>query len=137
MFWGPRHADYTPLENKQAMATICWLGQLLVSHQTPLTPFTRILKSKGENLTLQQIIQTGQNQRYGDGIDLKAIVLPQKTEETLIEPGYITSDYLTPTRLHPLRRHDKVFRHGSTTKSLPPKIHAKRRVAFRKATLRD
>jgi hypothetical protein len=137
MFWGPKQADYTPIENKQAMATVCWLGQLLVNYQTPLTPFTRILKSKGENLTLHQIIQTGERPLYGEGIDLKAIVLPQKTEETLIEPGYITTDYLTLHVFAPIRRHDKITRNGIDYEVTA--IHDfmyKDEVAFRKATLR-
>jgi hypothetical protein len=28
MFWGPKQADYSPVEDKQAMATVCWLGRM-------------------------------------------------------------------------------------------------------------
>jgi hypothetical protein len=137
MFWGPKHADYTPIENKQSMATVCWLGELFVSYQTPLTPFTRVLRSKGETLTLHQIIQTGEKPAYGESIDLKAIVLPQKTEETLIEPGYITADYLTLHLLAPIRRHDKITRNGLDYEVIAIQdFMLKDEVAFRKATLR-
>jgi hypothetical protein len=137
MFWGPKQANYTPIENKQAMATVCWLGQLLVNHQTPLTPFTRILKNKGENLILHQITQTGEKPQYDEGIDVKAIVLPQKAEETLIEPGYITNDYLTIHVFAPIRRHDKVIRNGVAYEvtAIQDFMH-KDEVAFRKAALR-
>lgn len=137
MFWGPKQADYTPIENKQAIATVCWIGQLLVNYQTPLTPFTRVLRSKGENVALRQVTQTGQGTKYGEAIDLKAIVLPQKTEETLIEPGYITTDYLTLHLLAPIRRHDKITRNGLDYEVTSIQdFMIKDEVAFRKATLR-
>jgi hypothetical protein len=137
MFWGPKHSDYTPIENKQAMATVCWLGQLLVNYYTPLTPFTRVLRAKGENLTLRQIVQTGETPQYGEALDVKAIVLPQKAEETLIEPGYITSDYLTLHILAPIRRHDKVTRNGFDYEvTAIQDFMLKDEVAFRKTTLR-
>ena len=82
MFWGPKHANYAPIENKQAMATVCWLGELLLGYEPPLTRFIQVLNSKGENLTLNQITQTGDTPAYGEDIDLKAIVLPSKVEET-------------------------------------------------------
>jgi hypothetical protein len=95
------------------------------------------LKSKGENLTLHQIIQTGERPLYGEGIDLKAIVLPQKTEETLIEPGYITTDYLTLHVFAPIRRHDKITRNGIDYEvTAIQDFMYKDEVAFRKATLR-
>ena len=78
MFWGPKHANYAPVENKQAMATVCWLGELLLGYEPPLTRFTQVLNSKGENLTLNQITQTGETPAYGEDIDLKAIVLARK-----------------------------------------------------------
>jgi hypothetical protein len=112
MFWGPKHATYAPVENKQAMATVCWLGQLLCGYQTPLTRFIQVLNSKGENLTLRQITATGDAPAYGEATELKAIVLPQKTEELFLEPGYLINDYLVLHIFAPIRRHDKVTRSG-------------------------
>ncbi|MCW4029506.1 MAG: hypothetical protein NWE92_07655 [Candidatus Bathyarchaeota archaeon] len=137
MFWGPRHADYAPVEVKQAMATVCWLGIMFADYEAPLTRFVQVLGSKGENLTLHPQIQTGDSPVYGEATTIKAIVLPQKTEELLLEPGYLTTDYLTLHVYAPLRRHDKVTRNGldyevTTTQDFT----LKDQVLFRKATLR-
>ncbi len=112
MFWGPKHATYAPLENKQAMATVCWLGQYLSDYTPPLTRFTQILSGKGENLTLYPLVEAGDKPNYGEAIPIKAIVLPQKTEELFLEAGYVVSDYLALHVFAPLRRHDKVTRNG-------------------------
>ena len=112
MFWGVKHTDYGHVENKQAMATVCWLGQLLLGYEAPVTRFTQILNSKGENLTLFPIKQTGETTTYNVGINLKAIVLPGKAEEILLEPGYIVNDYLVLHVFTPIRRQDKVRRNG-------------------------
>jgi hypothetical protein len=137
MFWGPKHANYAPVENKQAMATVCWLGQMLVGFEAPLTRFTQVLNSKGENLTLYQITQTGEASAYGEGVDLKAIVLSGKAEELLLEPGYIVNDYLVLHVFAPIRRHDKVCRSGIDYEVTSIQDFTfKDEVAFRKATLR-
>ncbi len=112
MFWGAKHADYAYVENKQSMATVCWLGQLFLGYETPVTRFTQVLNSKGENLTLYPITRSGENTAYGESIDLKAIVLPIKSEEIQIEPGYLLNDYLTLHLLAAVRRHDKITRYG-------------------------
>jgi hypothetical protein len=86
MFWGAKHTDYGHVENKPALATVCWLGQLLLGYEAPVTRFTQILNSKGENLTLFPIKQTGETTTYNLGINFKAIVLSGKAEEILLEP---------------------------------------------------
>jgi hypothetical protein len=137
MFWGPRQADYVPTENKQAMATVCWLGEFLSNYQPPFTRFTQVLNSKGENLTLHQVTQTGETPSYGEAIQLRALVLPQKAEETLIEPGYIFNDYLVMHVFAPIRCHDKVCRNGLDYEVTSVQdFMLKDQVAFRKATLR-
>jgi hypothetical protein len=108
MFWGAKHADYGYLENTHAMATVCWLGQLLLDYEPPTTRFTQILNAKGENLTVYPIIEVGETVEYGAGTDFKAIIIPTKTEELLIEPGHIINDYLTLHTFTPIRRHDKI-----------------------------
>src|SRR3990170_7741415 len=92
MLWGVKHADYGFVENKQAMATVCWLSQFLLNYEAPVTRFTQVLNSKGESLTLRPLVEAGEKAVYGEGVDFKAIVLPWKSEEVLLEPGYITSD---------------------------------------------
>jgi len=112
MFWGVRHADYSPVENKKAMATVCWLGLLYINYEDPVTRFTQILHSKGENVTLYPVREAADKVSYGEGIDIQAIVSPARIDEVLIEPGYIINDYITAYTFTPLRQHDKVRRKG-------------------------
>jgi hypothetical protein len=137
MFWGAKHADFGFVENKQAMATVCWLAQLLLSYEEPVTRFTQILGSKGENLTLHPVKEAGEMTAYGEGIDLKGIVLPAKAEELLLEPGYVTIDYLTLHVFAPMRRRDKIRRNGVDYEVLSVQdFMLKGDVAFRKAACR-
>jgi hypothetical protein len=137
MFWGVKHADFAPLENQQAMATVCWLGQFLLAYEPPVTRFTQVLASKGENLTLYPITKTGQETTYGELCTFKAIVIPAKTEETLIEPGYLTSDYLTIHTFTPLRAHDKIRRNGIDYEILTLQDYRlKSQTLYHKATVR-
>jgi hypothetical protein len=112
MFWGAKHSDYSYEENKQAMATVAWLSLLYLNYEDPLTRFTQILKSKGENVTLYPIREASETVSYGEGIDIQAIVSPARIEEVLIEPGYIINDYLTIHVFAPIRQHDKIHRKG-------------------------
>lgn len=137
MFWGAKHADYSFVENKQAMATVCWLAQLFLNYEAPVTRFTQILSSKGENLTLYPLKEAGERTAYGAGIDIKAIVLPAKAEELLLEPGYVTNDYLTLHVFAPVRRRDKIRRNGEDYEILSVQDFTfKGDVAFRKVTCR-
>ena len=112
MFWGVRHSDYSYVENKKAMATVCWLSLLYLNYEDPTTRFTQILRSKGENITLYPVREAADTVSYGEGIDLQAIVSPARIEEVLIEPGYIINDYITVYAFTPLRQHDKIRRKG-------------------------
>jgi hypothetical protein len=137
MFWGAKHADYAYVENKQAMATVCWLSQLLLGYEAPVTRFTQILNSKGENLTLHPLTESGERNSYGEPIDLKAIVLPAKAEEILLEPGYVAGDYLTVHVFAPVRRRDFIRRNGADYEILNvQEFMFKGETAYRKATLR-
>ena len=112
MFWGVKHADYGFVENKQAMATVCWLSQMLLGYEAPVTRFTQILNSKGENLTFHMLTEAGEKTRHGEALLVKAIVVPGEAEEILLEPGYVTSDYLVLHVFVPVRRGDIVSRNG-------------------------
>jgi hypothetical protein len=112
MFWGVKHADYSYVENKQAMATVAWLSLLYLNYEDPITRFTQILRSKGENVILYPVREAANTISYGDGIDVKAIVSPARVDEILIEPGYIINDYLTIHVFAPIRHHDKIRRKG-------------------------
>jgi hypothetical protein len=100
------------VENKKAMATVCWLGLLYLNYEDPVTRFTQILHSKGENITLYPVREAAEKVSYGEGIDVQAIVSPARIDEVLIEPGYIINDYITVYTFLPVRQHDKVRRKG-------------------------
>jgi hypothetical protein len=112
MFWGVKHADYSPVENRQAMATVCWLSILHLNYENPITRFTQILHSKGEDVTLYPIREAADKISYGEPTEFKAIVSQTRTDEVLIEAGYIINDYITLYTFTPLRIHDKVRRKG-------------------------
>ena len=112
MFWGVKHNDYSAVENKQAMATVCWLSQLFLNYEEPLTRFTQILRAVGENITLCPVREASSAVSYGESVDIKAIVSPARIEELVIEPGYIITDYLNIHVFVPLRHHDKIRRKG-------------------------
>ena len=137
MFWGAKHADYGFVENKQATATVCWLAQLLLSYEAPVTRFTQILNSKGEDLTLYPVTEGGERVAYGEGTAIKAIVLPAKAEEVLLEPGYVASEYFVLHVFAPVRCRDKIRRNGVDYEVLTVQEFAfKGETAYRKATCR-
>jgi hypothetical protein len=112
MFWGVKHVDYSPVENKQAMATVCWLARLFLNYEEPLTRFTQVLRAQGETVTLYPIREAAESVGYGEGVDIQAIVSPARVDEVLLEPGYIINDYITLYTFTPLRQHDKIRRKG-------------------------
>jgi hypothetical protein len=137
MFWGAKHSDYSPVENKQAMATVCWLSQLLLNYEASITRFTQILNSKGENVTLYPIKEAGERVAYGEGIDIKAIVLPAKAEEILLESGYVANNYFVINVFAPVRCRDKIRRNGEDYEILNVQQFAfKDEIVYRKATCR-
>jgi hypothetical protein len=112
MFWSVKHTDYSFVENKQAMATVCWLSLLFLYYEDPITRFTQILRSKGENVTLYPVREASETVSYGEGINIKALVSPARVEEIMPEAGYIITDYLTIHVFAPIRSHDKIRRKG-------------------------
>jgi len=112
MFWGVKHADYSPVENTQAMATVSWLSLLLLNYEPSTTRFTQILRSRGENVTLYAVREAADQVSYGEGVDIQALVSPARADEVLMEPGYIINDYLTIHVFAPVRHHDKIRRKG-------------------------
>jgi hypothetical protein len=110
MFWGVKHADCSPAENKQAMATVCWLARLFLNYEEPVTRFTQILNARSENITLYPVKQTDEAVSYGEGVELKAVVSPIRIDEVVIEPGYMVGDYVAVYTFVPVRVHDKMRR---------------------------
>ena len=112
MNWGPLFTDYSPVTEQKAMANVSWLSLLFLNYQEPLTSFTRILKSKGENVLLYPIRQAAESVSYGEPLDILAIVSPTRIDEIFIEPGYMVNDYITVYTFAPSRHHDKIRRKG-------------------------
>ncbi|MBT0158955.1 hypothetical protein G4O51_03105 [Candidatus Bathyarchaeota archaeon A05DMB-2] len=112
MFWGVKHAEYSFVENKWAMATVCWIAQLFLNYEEPTTQFTKILRSKGEAVTLYPVRQAAVTVSYGEPLDLLAVVSPLKAEQVMLEAGYYLSDYLAFYTFLPVRVHDKIRRQG-------------------------
>jgi hypothetical protein len=74
---------------------------------------------------------------YGEAVDVKAIVLPAKAEELLLEPGYVPNDYLVIHVFAPVRRRDKICRNGVDYEILSVQDFAFRgETAYRKAMCR-
>jgi hypothetical protein len=112
MFWGVKHADYSYVENKKAVATVAWLSQLFLYYEDPVTRFTQILRSRGENITVFPVKEALDMVSYGEGVDIKAIVSPSRVEEIMPEAGYIIADYIIVYVFAPIRHHDKIRRKG-------------------------
>ncbi len=112
MFWGAKHADYSYVENKKAMVTVCWLAQLFLHYEQPTTQFTRILRSKGEAVMLYPVREAAATVTYGEPLDLLAVVSSLKAEQVMLEAGYYLNDYLAFYTFLPVRVHDKIRRQG-------------------------
>jgi hypothetical protein len=112
MYWGAKFQDYSPVENKKATVTISWLSLLFLNYSPPITPFTRILRAHGEDLTLYPVRQTEESVSYGEDINIKALVSLARPDEIIMEPGYIVNDYITIHVFAPIRHHDKIRRKG-------------------------
>jgi len=137
MFWGVKFTDYSYKENKQATATVAWLSLLYLNYEDPITRFTQILRSKGENVILYPVREGAETVSYGEAVDIQAIVNPASIQETIVEAGYIINDYLTIYVFAPIRHHDKVRRKGVDYEVLGPqdfRFHGD--ISHRKATLR-
>lgn len=137
MFWGVKFTDYSYEENKQATATVAWLSLLYLNYETPITRFTQILRSKGENILLYPVREATDQVSYGEAVDIQAIVSPARIEEVILEPGYIINDYLTIYVFAPIRHHDKIRRKGVDYEVLDVQEFAfQGETAYRKAVCR-
>jgi len=107
MYWGPKFTDYSPVENKKSIVTVSWLGLYVLQYSPVSNDFTQILNAHGENLTFYSAI-SGETESYAEGVQIKAIVNPTRSEEIFLEPGYVIDDYITAYVFSPLKHHDKL-----------------------------
>lgn len=110
--WGPLFTDFSPVTPSKAMANVSWIGRMFLNYEEPITQFTRILKSKGEEVLLYPVRQAVETVDYGEPLELLAVVSSLKAEQVLIEPGYYLNDYLVFYTFLPVRSHDKFKRQG-------------------------
>jgi len=70
-------------------------------------------------------------------VDLRAIVLPWKAEEILLEPGYVASDYIVIHVFAPIRHGDLIRRNGTDYEVITVQgFTFKNETAYHKATCR-
>lgn len=112
MYWGVKFQDYSPVENKKATVTVSWLSFLFLNYSPPMTPFTRILRSHGEDVSLYPVRQAEGSVSYGEGVTIRALVGHTTPEELVMEPGYVVNDYVTIHVFTPIRHRDKIRRKG-------------------------
>lgn len=137
MHWGPLFTDYSPINEQKAVANVSWLSLLFLNYKDPITRFTQILRSHGENLLLFPIVQAEETISYAEAVDIRALVSPARVEEVLIEPGYIINDYLTIHVFAPIRHHDKIRRKGVDYEVLNiQEFDFQGETTYRRATLR-
>jgi len=112
MFWGTKFGDYSPVENKKSVVTVSWLSLLFLNYSPPITVFTRILRSHGEDVTLYPVIEAGESVSYGEGVAVKALVSPSRADEIVMEQGYSVNDYITVHTFAPIQHHYKLRHRG-------------------------
>lgn len=113
MFWGVKFNDYGAVENKQSVVTVSWLSRLFLNYKPPVTFFTRILRSTGEEVTVYPVVENEESVSYGEGVAVRALVSPGRTDEIVTEPGYIVNDYVTVHAFAPIRHHYKLRYRGT------------------------
>ncbi|MDI9577130.1 MAG: hypothetical protein QM398_03215 [Thermoproteota archaeon] len=138
MFWGAKHTDYSYVENKQALVTVCWLAELFLHYEEPVTQFTKILKAKGETVTLYPVREAATTMTYGESLDLLAAVSSLKAEQVMLEAGYYLNDYLAFYTFLPVRVHDKIRRQGEDyeVQTVTPFTFANQRFYFKSVARR-
>lgn len=112
MYWGTKFCDYSAVENKKSVVTVSWLSRLFLNYCPPITTFTRILRSHGEAVTLYPVIESKESVAYGAGVTIKALVCPARTDEIIMEQGYVVNDYITVHAFAPIRHHYKLRHKG-------------------------
>jgi len=122
MFWGVKFVDWSPVENKQSIITVSWLGLLLLRYKPVKTLFTAVLNAGGENVTLYSIVEAGESVGYGEGVTVKAVVRLALPDEVVIEPGFMVTDFVKVYTLIPIRHHDKIMRNGVDYEVWSPQV---------------
>ena len=113
MYWGAKFTDYSPVENKQSVVTVSWLACLFLNYRPPLTAFTKVLRSNGQDVTIFPVIKAQDFVEYGKALTVKALVCPARSDEIILEAGYVVNDYVNVHVFAPIRQHYKLRYQGA------------------------
>jgi hypothetical protein len=108
MFWGVKFVDYTSVERKKSTITVAWLAHLLLNYSPLTLIFTRILRVHGMSVMLYCRQETNGNVSYSEAAEIMAIVNPAQASETLIQPGYASSDVIRVYTVSSIAHRDKI-----------------------------
>jgi hypothetical protein len=108
MFWGVKFSDYSPVESKKSTVTVSWLAHLLLNYSPLTSIFTRILRVHGRPVTLYCRRETNGDVGYSEAAEIMAIVNPAQASETLIQPGYASSDVIRVFTVSNIQHRDKI-----------------------------
>ncbi len=66
MFWGVKHARLRVCGEQAGYGYRVLAGAAAAGYEAPVTRFTQVLNSKGENLTLHPVNAAGERTVYGE-----------------------------------------------------------------------
>ncbi len=113
LIWGTLYIDYSALAGaSKATANVSWLGRMFLSYSYPRNAFSLLLSKGGEIVTLYSVIQASNTVSYAEPLEMQAIIKNANINETLLEAGYVITDYLLCYSLIPVRPRDKIRRRG-------------------------
>jgi len=135
MFWGLKFEDYSPIENRQSIITVSWLGIFLTKYKPVNTTFLRILKTLGEKITVYPLVKEGEEVSYGEGIEIEAVVEPLRAEEVILESGYMETDQIKIYVYSPIRNRDKIEWKGRLYEAGPIQEYSFRGETIYKASI--
>ena len=113
LYWGPIYKDYSPVTPQKATTEVAWLARMYVNYSLPQTDFSMLLEHEGERIELYSVKQAADITTYAPALIMPAVIKNASVKETLIEAGYILTDYLVMYSLIPVRPRDKIRRRGA------------------------
>ena len=113
LYWGPLFSDYSPITPQKAITAVSWIARMFLNYSYPVNDFTLALSAEGEHALLYSVEQAQDTVTYADPLDFKVIVKNGSVSETLLEAGYVITDYLVTYSLIAPRSRDKIRLRGS------------------------
>ena len=138
LVWGTLYSDYSALAGaSKATANVSWQGRMFLNYRYPRNVFSSVLSKGGEKVTLYSVIQAANTVSYAKPLEIQAVIKNANINETLLDAGYVITDYLLCYSLIPIRPRDKIRRRGSDYQvQFAEKLVFKNRILYYKAQLR-